>query len=290
MINNPKVVLELNNVHFKYKEVKKWNLKDINLKITKGSFNIITGPTGSGKSTLLKIVRGFNEIEKGKLSGNIYLLGKELSYYSIEDIGKFIGIIFQNPSTQIHQMSVIEEIMSGPLYQGNSWKESKEIGEYILKQFFDISYYNKNPINLSYGEMQRVALAACLSMKCEILLLDEPFSFLDFNEIKKLIEFLLLLKRQGKTIIVATHEIEHFINFADQIILLNKGNIILKDTPQNVFYKYSKAYNEVLELPLFINISIALKLLNLEAISMNLLSLSVGSTRSSFSKSIIMSA
>ena len=251
-----KKAIEFKDVSYKYPGGKNWILKDVNLIVPKGSFYVFAGPTGSGKTTLLSLARGFFKEYGGELDGNIYILGQNIEPFNIAELGSKIGIIFQDPSTQLHQLRVIDEIMSAPMYQGLPWQQCKKRAEIVANQILDMNFYNKNPNELSYGEQQKVALAACLSMRCEILLLDEPFSFLDGKTVQEILNILLKLKKEGKTIIFATHNLEQISGYADRIALINNGKLVLEGTTEKILY--SNELQEVLTSPLSIKVAKAL--------------------------------
>ncbi|GAI38101.1 unnamed protein product, partial [marine sediment metagenome] len=253
IIKKLKIALEFKNVHYKYPGTEKWILKDINLKVPKNSFHIIAGPTGSGKTTLLMVARGFHKEWGGNFHGNIYILNQNIKDSDIGRLGSNVGIIFQNPSTQLHQLRVIDEIMSAPMYQGLPLQECKKRVETVVNQILDVGFYNRSPNELSYGEQQKVALAACLSMECEILLLDEPFSFLDPKSVREILDILLKFKKRGKTIILTTHNLEQVSSYADRIVLINNGELILDGSPEEVLY--SNNLEEILTSPLSIKVA-----------------------------------
>ena len=250
------IALELKEVNYRYPDNEKYVLKDINLKISRGLFYILTGPTGSGKTTLLMLARGFYKEYGGAFNGDIHIFGQNIKNFDIGELGSKIGIIFQNPATQLHQLRVIDEIMSSPIYQGFPWNECKARAETIINELLDKNIYYRAPNELSSGEQQKVALAACLAMECEILLLDEPFSFLDAKSTKEILNILLKLKREGKTIILSTHSLEEVSGYADRIALINSGKLISEGTTEEILY--SNELKEILTSPLSIKFAKAL--------------------------------
>jgi len=250
------IALELKEASYRYPDNEKYVLKDINLKISRGLFYILTGPTGSGKTTLLMLSRGFYKEYGGDFNGDIHIFGQSIKNFDIEELGSKIGIIFQNPATQLHQLRVIDEIMSSPIYQGFPWNECKTRAETIINELLDKNFYYRAPGELSSGEQQKVALAACLAMECEILLLDEPFSFLDAKSTKEILNILLKLKKEGKTIILSTHNLEEVSGYADRIALINSGKLISEGTTEEILY--SNELKEILTSPLSIKVAKAL--------------------------------
>ncbi len=251
-----KVAIEFKNVYYKYPGTKTWVLRNIDLQIPWNSFYVIVGPTGCGKTTLLMLARGFLKEYGGEFKGGIYILNQNIKDSDVGILGSNIGIIFQHPSTQLHQLKVIDEIMSAPMYQGLPWQECKKRAKAVAEQILDPSFYNRNPNELSYGEQQKVALAACLSMRCEILLLDEPFSFLDSKAVKEIMDILLKLQKRGKTIVLATHNLEQVSGHADRIALMDNGRLLSEGRPKEVLY--SNELGETLTFPVSIRVAKAL--------------------------------
>ncbi len=249
-------ILEFQNVSYKYSGEKNWVLKDINLKIPRNSFFVLAGPSGCGKTTLLTLARGFYKEYGGAFGGDIFVSGENIKEKDIAELGSKIGIVFQDPALQLHQLRVIDEVMSALMYQNLPFEECEKRAKKIIKEILDESFCQRSPQELSCGEQQKVALAASLVMDCDILLLDEPFSFLNEKADKELMEILLKLKQKGKTIVMATHDLEQIAKYADQIALMDKGKVVLQGTSQEVLY--SKELEEILTTPLLIKMGKAL--------------------------------
>lgn len=241
-------VLELKNISYKYPGSDNWALKELNFSIARGSFSILAGPTGSGKSTILLLARGFAKEYSGDFEGQIFVHGQDIKERTISELGSKIGIVFQNPALQLHQLRVIDEVMSAPMYQGLPYKECLNRARSLTDKILGPSFDERSPNDLSSGQQQKVALAAALSMKADILLLDEPFSFLDNRASQELLWILLGLKEKGKTIILATHSLEGLIRYSDQIVLIDKGRKILEGSPREVLY--DPRFEKVLTPPL----------------------------------------
>ena len=183
-------VVEINNLYFKYKSQDEYLLKGLNLVVNKGEILAVIGESGCGKSTLLSIICGIiPHIRKGYIEGEVKLLGKEVKKTKIKDIAKKVGIVFQDPDSQIFLPAVEDEIAFGP---ENLMVPREEIGlriEDALKAVNMEDYRHENPNNLSGGQKQLIALASILAMKPSILLFDEISSQLDEeskNRLKRL--------------------------------------------------------------------------------------------------------
>ena len=188
-------IIDIKNLSYKYPDEKDFVLENINLKIKKNSFTCLIGPSGCGKTTLLMLIRGFFQEYGGKISGNIVVKGKDVIKTEFNKLGKDIGIIFQDPQVQLHQLRVIDEVASAPMYQGLPYDECQKRAKELIDKILDPSFYNKSPTELSSGQQQKVALAATLAMDCEVLLLDEPFSFLDTGAFREVLDIILDLKK-----------------------------------------------------------------------------------------------
>jgi len=223
-MRHPNSIIEFSNVFYQYPNNSDWILKNVNFSIPKGSFCLLTGSVGSGKSTLLSLIRGLN-LDYGKFKGKIIIDGEDIRETDIVKLGSKIAIVFQNPVPQLHQLTVIDELQSGPLYQGLNWEECKKRAIEAATLTLDESFFEKSPTELSLGQQQRVVIAACLAMKVEILLLDEPFSFMDEESSIKLIKLLWDLKKKGITIVLSAHNYEHLIDIADIFLTVNNGTV-----------------------------------------------------------------
>jgi len=222
-IGDPQI--EISNLRYKYPNCEDWVINSINLSISQGSLSVLLGPTGCGKSTLLKLLRGFSTELKGSIDGQIKINGENILSKDISQLSLYVSLLFQNPKYQLHQLRVFDEVISGPIYQGLQWDDCKSRAHLAITKVGIQSILQKKSLELSTGQQQMVALASSLSLDSNILLLDEPFSYLDTNGIKKLAGFLKELKEDGLTIIVATHNIEAIRNITDRIIIISKGSI-----------------------------------------------------------------
>jgi energy-coupling factor transport system ATP-binding protein len=229
-----KIVVE--NLQFSYNS-SGFALRNINLKIKENEFVLLTGASGSGKSTLLYCITGIipHYIKHGEMIGNVWIDGKNTKEVSLEELAKKIGIVLQNPESQIFGMTVEEDIAFGlenacmPKYQIH--KKINEILNFLeLKKFRE-----KPPESLSGGQKQRLVIGSVLALQPEILVFDEPFSNLDPWGVNLVVSTLEKLKKAGKTILLAERKIEEVIHLVDRIILLENGEIIADKPPREFF-------------------------------------------------------
>ena len=229
--------LKLENVNYKYPLEEKNTLQNINIEIKKGEFWAVIGKNGSGKTTLCNILRRFvPDFYKGELTGKITLEGKELKDYSQKEIVQRIGFVFQNPFTQISGVknTVFEEIAYGLENLGIERETIISEVEKILKLLEIEKLRDKNPYNLSGGQKQRVALASIIAMNPDILVIDEPTSQLDPKGTEDIFKIINLMANEGKTIILVEHKLELIAEYAENILVLDEGEIILSGKANEV--------------------------------------------------------
>ena len=214
--------LKIENLHFKYKNNKDDNIKNLNISIEKGEVVGILGESGSGKSTILRILAGLETPYKG----NIEIDGKKIydDKTFIETEHRGIGMVFQDYALFPH-MTVAKNIMFGLKKISKSEKEKRMIEMLELVNLTE--YKNKYPYELSGGQQQRIAIARAIAPKPSILLLDEPFSNLDANLKSKIRNDLKeIIKDANITSIFVTHDKEDAIDIASKVIVIDKGEVI----------------------------------------------------------------
>ncbi|RRD38884.1 ABC transporter ATP-binding protein [Leptotrichia sp. OH3620_COT-345] len=222
--------LKLRDINYKYPLSENWVLKNINMDIKKGEFWAVIGKNGSGKTTLCNLLRGFiPDFYKGELLGEVTIENRKLSEYSPKEITEKIGFVFQNPFTQISGVkeTVFEETAFGLENLGLEVNYIRAKVEEVLK-LIGIEYLkDKNPYELSGGQRQKVAFASIIAMDPEILIIDEPTSQLDPQGTEEIFKIINMLSKKGKTVILVEHKIEMIAEYAEKIIVLDKGEIIL---------------------------------------------------------------
>jgi len=196
----------------------------VNMEIKKGEFVAIMGPSGSGKSTAMNLVGNLDVQTKGK----ILLDNQDTSNLTESDLaqirGKKIGFIFQSFNL-IPNLTVKENVMLPMMFQGIDSEEREEVAEELLEKVGLIDRMDHYPTQISGGEMQRVAIARALANDPEVILADEPTGNLDTKTGEKVMEFLQKLNKEGKTIIMVTHEPELAETYADVVYWLRDGKV-----------------------------------------------------------------
>jgi len=227
-------IITMENVGFHYLESKNFKLENISIKIKKGEFVVVMGDSGSGKSTLLKLLKK-ELITNGKLSGNIYFEGKSIYEMSDRDSASKIGYVMQDPEAQIVTDKVWSELAFGLENIGLPREIIRSrIGE--MANYFGIhNWYRNNTVELSGGQKQLLNLASVLVMQPEIIVLDEPTAQLD--PLASL-DFLKTLQRinteLNTTIIIAEHYLEEVFGMADKLLIIDRGQVEIFDTPSRV--------------------------------------------------------
>ena len=228
---------KIENVNYKYPLEEKQALKNINIEIKKGEFWAVIGKNGSGKTTFCNMLRRFvPDFYKGELTGKITLEDKELKDYSQKELVQKIGFVFQNPFTQISGVkdTVFEEIAYGLENLGLEKEEIISKVEKILKLLEIEKLRERNPYDLSGGQKQRVALASIIAMDPDILVIDEPTSQLDPKGTEDIFKIINLMANEGKTIILVEHKLELIAEYAENILVLDEGEIILSGKAEEV--------------------------------------------------------
>ncbi|MCD6515187.1 MAG: ATP-binding cassette domain-containing protein [Candidatus Odinarchaeota archaeon] len=230
--------VEIENYSWKYEGSKFWALDGINLKVKRGEFIGIIGPSGAGKSTLCLSLNGLIPFRvRGVLKGHVKIFGKPTIESSIYELSKKVGMVFQDPETQFVTMSVKDEIVFGMENFGVSPDEMRKRLDWSLKTVRLEGTLEKAPTELSGGQKQRVAIASILVLYPEIFVLDEPTSDLDPIGKAEVFETIAKIREEfNATMIVVEHEIEQISKYADRLILMNEGKILL-DAPTDEFFE-----------------------------------------------------
>lgn len=231
-----KIVVE--NLKYRYPLTDELALKDISFEVERGEFIGIIGQNQSGKSTLCQALVGLvPHFYQGAYGGRVVVDGLEVDKSEICDIAVKVGIVFQNPFTQVtgSKLTVYEEIAFGLENMGVIRDEMKKRIDYSLKLLDIYKFKDRNPFDLSGGQMQRMAIASIIAMRPEIIVLDEPTSQLDPQGSEEVFRAVQNLSKEGMTVIMVEHKIEKIAKYSDRVMLLNNGEIIAFDTPQKIF-------------------------------------------------------
>ncbi len=230
--------IKITDLTYKYPISDEPVLKHINLRVPKGELCAVIGTNGSGKTTLCNAIRGFvPTFYKGEISGEIIVNGRDVRKEEMGSLALDIGFVFQNPFTQISGIAktVFEELAYGLENMGIEREIIIRRVEETMRLTKIEEFRDRNPFQLSGGQQQRVALAAILVMGQPVLVIDEPTSQLDPQSTDDVFEVIKLMKNMGKTIVLVEHKMEQIAEYADHVVVLNQGEIVMEGTAKEVF-------------------------------------------------------
>jgi len=228
---NAKPMIEIKNIYKHFGPVRA--LDGVSLKVYPGRVMVIIGPSGSGKSTLLRCMNHM-EVEN---KGEVWVEGELLNgtQKNLNRIRSEIGMVFQLFNLYPH-LTVLENItLAQRIVKKVSKKEAIENAMHQLQRVGIAEKADVHPQKLSGGQQQRVAIARALAMKPKIMLFDEPTSALDPEMIKEVLDVMLLLAKEGITMVVVTHEMGFARAAADEVIFMDEGLIVEHGTPEQLF-------------------------------------------------------
>ena len=213
-------------------------LKNITVEIDEHKIVAIIGATGSGKSTMVQHINGLLSPMTGFIAINDFIIkANQKKIRDIKKIRKQIGLVFQFPEYQLFEETIERDIMFGPVNFG----EKKEVARKLAKKYINVvgldeTYLSRSPFDLSGGQKRRVAIAGILALQGHTLILDEPTAGLDPDGEKELINlFYELNHKEKKTIILVTHNMNHVLMVADEVIVLHNTEIYTKADPITIF-------------------------------------------------------
>ncbi|EGS81303.1 ABC transporter ATP-binding protein [Staphylococcus aureus] len=219
-------LLELNEVCVQYSDYSNSVLNNVQLNVYRREMLSIVGHNGAGKSTLAKAICGFLDI-----TGNIQFCNKGFNQLSISERSEFVGYVMQNPNHMISEKMIYDEVALGLRARGMKESDIKIRVENVLKICGLYAFRNWPIAALSYGQKKRVTIASVLVLNPEIIILDEPTAGQDFYHYNEIMSFLIELNRQGKTIIMITHDMHLLSEYSSRTIVLSKGQVVADTTP-----------------------------------------------------------
>lgn len=213
-------------------------LKNINLVIPDGQFIGLIGHTGSGKSTLVQHLNGLMKAT----SGSIYYNGEDIDSegFDKKKLRSKVGLVFQYPEHQLFETDVFSDVCFGPKNLGLTQKEVQLRAYEALRLVgLENEYFYQSPFDLSGGQKRRVAIAGVLSMKPDVLILDEPTAGLDPKGRDEILDQIAKLKKETNiTVILVSHSMDDVAKYVDRIVVMNKGEVMFDDEPREVFKHY----------------------------------------------------
>ena len=238
---------DIRNLSFTYPNRMNKALDDINLTVNKGDFVVICGYSGSGKSTLLRSLKPCLS-PTGTFSGEIYFDGRLLSSLSAEEVSSKIGFVMQSPDSQTVTDKVWHELAFSLESLGcDNETIRKRVAE--TAAFFGLeSLYYRDVYSLSGGQKQLLALASVMTLKPDVIILDEPTSQLDPIAAAEFLSVLSKINREtGTTVIIAEHRLEEVVVYADKVCVMKKGRIIFDGSPKDVSFALKVNNSDMLE-------------------------------------------
>lgn len=249
-------IIETNQIEFNYPDGTK-ALNKLSISIGKGKKVAFLGENGAGKSTLFL---HFNGILK-PLGGKVRFNGRDVRYdhSSLMELLKNVGIVFQDPDTQLFSASVTQEVSFGPFNMGLSENEViKRVNKALTST--EIEDLKDRPTHfLSYGQKKRVSIADILAMDPQVIIFDEPTACLDPRLAHHVMEIMNRLNREGKTIIMSTHDIDLAYAWADYIYVMKKGTLAGEGVPEKIFHDEQLLRSTDLQMPWLIEVFRELK-------------------------------
>jgi energy-coupling factor transporter ATP-binding protein EcfA2 len=229
-------VIETKGLTYTYPGGSKQSITDVSIKIEKGEFALITGPSGCGKTTLCRCFNGLiPHFYQGEMKGETTVAGMNISEHPIHELAKHVGLVFQNPENQLFALSVEKDVAFGLENLGTQRETMREKVDWALELTRIYDLRERAPYELSGGQQQRVAIASVLAMQPEVMVLDEPTSFLDPLSARRIFEVIHQLNRTlGITVILVEHRLDLTAKYTNHIIVMNEGRVVLDGDPREV--------------------------------------------------------
>ncbi|MEW6624007.1 MAG: ATP-binding cassette domain-containing protein [Bacillota bacterium] len=225
------------SVSYKYPNASINAINNINVSIKKGQFVVLMGANGAGKTTFCQLLNGIiPHSVGGMLMGTVKVAGLDTKHHKIAELSQKVGLVLQDPESQLFTGSVKSEVAFGSENLGIPVNELRDRLEWALKVVRLEQFIDRSPSALSGGQKQRLAIASVIAMRPEILVLDEPTSQLDpigsyevFTVVKE------LNQKYGMTIVMATHHSEEIAEFSDRILVFDEGVLVGDGSPKEIF-------------------------------------------------------
>lgn len=254
--------IKVNNISYTYQKkapTATLALNDVSLEIKDNDFVALVGETGSGKSTLVQCFNGLIIPDSGDIVVDDFVISyKNRKSRKLKNLRKRVGLVFQFPEYQLFEETVEKDVAFGVKNFGLKGEAALEKAHQALDLVgLDSSYYQRPPFELSGGEKRKVAIAGVLVIEPEILVFDEPTAGLDPESSKELMALITKLHKQGKTIIVVTHDMDLVNTYAKRVLMLDHGKLVYSG-PSNALFDQIQNYDR-LDIPSVIKVAKKLK-------------------------------
>jgi energy-coupling factor transport system ATP-binding protein len=243
--------ITIRDLAFSYAQTTRPAITDINLDIRKGEYVGLVGLNGAGKTTLGLCLNGIiPHMLMGEQTGSVKIGDADPTVTEVREMGRIVGMVFDNPEFQMSQITAAEEVALGLENLGVPYEEMVPRIAAALDLVGLAGFDERSPMGLSGGQQQRLAIAATLVMRPTVLFMDEPTSNLDPIGKEEVFEIARRLNRdEGLTVIIAEHEVEVLAEYADRIVVLEEGRIALQGTPSEVFSQVDRMTELGLRVP-----------------------------------------
>src|SRR5512137_1525640 len=228
--------IETKNLTYTYPGGTKPSITDISIKVEKGDFVLITEPSGCGKTTLCRCFNGLiPHFYQRQLIGEINVTDRDVTKHQTHELAKHVGLVFQNPENQLFALSIEKDVAFGLENLGYHRQEMRQRVDWALNLAGIYDIRERSPHEVSGGQQQRVAIAAVLAMQPEIIVLDEPTSFLDPLSAQKIFEVIHdFNKNLGITVVLVEHRLDLTAKYADHIIIMDEGKVRFEGATREV--------------------------------------------------------
>ena len=231
-------LIEVKDLKYRYPGTTQLALDGVSFTVEKGEFIGIAGENGAGKSSLSQALLGLiPQFYKGAYGGSVTVCGMDARSTPVSELCRHVGLVFQNPFNQLSgaKDTVYDEVGYGLQNLGFPPEEIRTRVESVLRCFGIWEYRDRNPFDLSGGQLQRVAICSVLAMKPDVLILDEPTSQLDPEGSEEVFHTVDELTKMGITIIMIEQKIEKLAGYCDRVLLMHQGHVVDYDTPRRIF-------------------------------------------------------
>ena len=231
-------LIEVKDLKYRYPGTTQLALDGVSFTVEKGEFIGIAGENGAGKSSLSQALLGLiPQFYKGAYGGSVTVCGMDARSTPVSELCRHVGLVFQNPFNQLSgaKDTVYDEVGYGLQNLGFPPEEIRTRVESVLRCFGIWEYRDRNPFDLSGGQLQRVAICSVLAMKPDVLILDEPTSQLDPEGSEEVFHTVDELTKMGITIIMIEQKIEKLAGYCDRVLLMHQGRVVDYDTPRRIF-------------------------------------------------------
>ena len=227
-------MITFKNFNYKYIESKQLNIENLSLEINKGECILFTGASGCGKTTIMRVLNGLApEFFDGGFSGELKVAHLSIGD-KLKDFSKVVGSVFQNPKNQFFNLDSTSELAFSMENYGFSREDIKKRIDEVISNFSAEYLLERNILELSGGEKQKLAFMASMMLDADIYVLDEITSNLDLKSIKLISSIIETLKKQGKTIVVAEHRIYYLKDLVDRMYIIKDGKLVHEVTKEKL--------------------------------------------------------